>query len=150
MNISFVDTSIMTNLLGIPGKSEHKDTIQEEFWKLVRDGQEVLIMPLATIIETGNHIAHISDGGVRRKCADTFALLLRKTAEDEAPWTFYGIGFEKSDLIYLADNLVEYAVREVGAGDLSIVHQYQTYCDKTPGIGRSRIWTLDRHLAAYS
>lgn len=35
---------------------------------------DMLIMPASTIIETGNHIAHISDGTIRRKIALKFMI----------------------------------------------------------------------------
>lgn len=48
---------------------------------------ETLILPIASIIETGNHIAHISDGSIRRAIARSFAQYLRDTADDTAPWS---------------------------------------------------------------
>ena len=64
MNVRFIDTSIMCNLLEIPNMCADKERIKKE-WKEVLERKETLIMPLATIIETGNHIAHISDGRAR-------------------------------------------------------------------------------------
>lgn len=85
MNVRFIDTSVMANMLKIPGKCNAAESVQEEF-KQVIEAKEVLILPIATIIETGNHIAHIDSGNIRRTIAQKFGEYLRKTAEGEAPW----------------------------------------------------------------
>ena len=85
MNVRFMDTSIVLNLLEIPGKCQDAEKIKLEFKEAV-DTREVLILPMATIIESGNHIAHIADGTVRREKAIRFQEFLRKTANQEAPW----------------------------------------------------------------
>lgn len=84
MNVRFIDTSVMANMLKIPGKCNAAESVQEEF-KQVIEAKEVLILPIATIIETGNHIAHIDSGNIRRTIAQKFGEYLRKTAEGEAP-----------------------------------------------------------------
>lgn len=61
MNVRFIDTSVMMNLLEVPGKCADAQIIKEEFRQII-DNKEGLILPIATIIETGNHIAHISNG----------------------------------------------------------------------------------------
>ena len=57
MNVRFIDTSVMANMLKIPGTCNAAESVQEEF-KQVIEAKEVLILTIATIIETGNHIAH--------------------------------------------------------------------------------------------
>ena len=94
----------MANMLKIPGKCKDAERIQDEF-KQVIEAEEVLILPIATVIETGNHIAHISDGHIRRTIAKRFGEYLRKTAEGEAPWQLYGVELDKEGLLYLADHI---------------------------------------------
>lgn len=149
MNVRFIDTSIMTNVLRIPGRCNDAERLQRELEQVI-EAKEVLILPIATIIETGNHIAHIEDGNIRRAIAEKFGEYLRKTAEGEAPWKLYGIEMDKEGLLYLADHIEEYAVREIGIGDMSIVYAYEQYKNKTPAIGRIMIWSMDKHLQAYS
>ena len=131
MNIRFIDTSVMMNLLEVPGRCADSQMIKEEF-RQVLDNKEVLILPIATIIETGNHIAHINNGNSRRTIASKFGEFLRKTAEGKAPWQLYGIELDKE-----------------GVGDMSIIHAYEQYKSNTPGIGRIMIWSTDRHLQGY-
>lgn len=89
MNVRFIDTSIMLNLLEVPGRCAEKERVNEE-WRFILEKKETLIMPIATIIETGNHIAHIADGTARRSITLKFQEYLRKTADSLAPWQLYG------------------------------------------------------------
>lgn len=148
MNVRFIDTSVMANMLKIPGKCNDTERIQDEF-KQVIEAKEVLILPIATIIETGNHIAHIADGNIRRTIAKKFGEYLRKTAEGEAPWQLYGVELDKEGLLYLADHIEENAICEIGIGDMSIIYAYEQYKDTIPGIGRIMIWSTDTHLQGY-
>lgn len=148
MNVRFMDTSVMTNILEVPGRCSDAQKIKEEF-NFAMKQEEVLILPIATIIETGNHIAHIADGNIRRNVAAKFGQCLRKTAEGEAPWQLYGVELDKEGLVYLADHIEEMASFEIGVGDTSIIYAYEQYKNNTPGIGRIMIWSTDQHLQGY-
>ncbi len=148
MNVRFIDTSVMLNLLEVPEMCSKAKEVKEQ-WKEVLRTEEVLILPVATIIETGNHIAHISNGNVRRTIAGKFGEYLRKTAEGEAPWQLYGVELDKEGLLYLAEHIEENAMREIGVGDLSIIYAYEQYKEKTPAIGKIMIWATDTHLQGY-
>ena len=50
--------------------------------------KNVLILPFATIIETGNHIAHCGDGNIRKKTAGKFCECIDKIIKNEAPWQY--------------------------------------------------------------
>lgn len=71
MNVRFMDTSIVMNLLEIPKMSSDAEKIRDEFNHAVEE-RETLILPMSTIIESGNHIAHIADGTIRREKAMKF------------------------------------------------------------------------------
>lgn len=57
------------------------------------------VLPLATIIETGNHIAHV--GGDIYDLVDSFAGLIEKTIDEETPW----IAFSKQAELLQGDSL---------------------------------------------
>ena len=149
MDVHFMDTSILLNLLNVPHRNQDRPTVWKEFQELAGDPVNVLILPFAALIETGNHIAHIDDGTLRRQCAKTFAQCLEKTLDGKAPWAFYGQQFEKEDLRRLGEQFPDAATREIGFGDLSILRAYETYKARTPAIRRIRIWTTDHHLRGY-
>ena len=128
MNIRFIDTSIVMNLLRIPHMCQEYESVKKEFNEAIEQN-ETLILPLATIIESGNHISHIADGNIRREKAVKFQEFLRKTAKEEAPWELYGVGFTKEDM--------------------SIIRFYEKYKNEVPAVGRIMIWSKDKHLSCY-
>lgn len=148
MNVKFIDTSVLLNLLEVPGRCDKKELVKEQ-WRTYLEAKDALIMPVTTIIETGNHIAHITDSNARREIAAKFGEYLRKTASQEAPWKYYGGAMDKNELIYLADNIEEFATRKIGIGDMSIVYTYEHYRDEMPAVGSIMIWSTDAHLQGY-
>ncbi|WP_352404959.1 hypothetical protein [Sporanaerobacter acetigenes] len=149
MDVRFIDTTILANILDIPFMNQNRGQVIEEFKSLQKDENQVLILPLATIIETGNHIAHISDGNIRREKAKLMSEYLKNTAENNAPWQYYGKELDKEDLIKLSIEFPDMATREVGLGDLSIVRAYEKYKKSVPAIRNIMIWSLDNHLVSY-
>lgn len=149
MHVHIIDTSILCNILDLPFMSQDRQTVMQELTALQKDKQQVLILPLAAIIETGNHIAHIADGNIRRNRAEKMAELIKKTVNDEAPWTYYGKEFEREDLLEISKAVIDHAVREIGVGDLSIIQVFKKYKENVPAIGSIRVWSLDHHLQAY-
>lgn len=149
MNVRFIDTSIVMNLLEVPNMCAEAKAVKDEF-KAAVEAKETLILPMSTIIESGNHIAHIADGKVRRTKAMKFQTFLKKTAKDEAPWKLYGLEMKKEDLLALAEDFPECALRmEMGIGDMSIIRFYERYKNEVPAIGRIMIWSKDTHLMGY-
>lgn len=149
MHVNIIDTSVLCNILDLPFMSQNRPAVIHELAALQKDKQQILILPLATIIETGNHIAHIADGHIRRNRAKKMAELIEKTVNDEAPWTYYGKEFEREDLLEISKAVVDHAVMEIGVGDLSIIQVYKKYKEVVPAIGSIRIWSLDHHLQSY-
>ena len=146
MNICIIDTTIMLNLLEVPGCCAQKDDVLKEF-KTILTAKETLVLPLATIIETGNQIAKIS-GSKRYETAAKFTELLKKTADGQAPWSFAKSEVKVDDLRYYADNYLDFAKQSVGLGDLSIIRTYEK-CKTLIVGGTVWIWSKDKHLAAY-
>jgi hypothetical protein len=151
--VRYVDTSVVLNLLNFPGRSENRESVLQEFQRIVREKQ-TLILPLTSIVETGNHIAQLSNGQDRRRVAVAFSELLRKTADRKIPWTLDKLSMERDDLLYYADHFPKYAIREVGLGDLSIIHEFNRYVTNLRAASvfnvKVFIWTLDTHLAGYT
>lgn len=146
MNIRLIDTSIMLNLLEVPQRCDYKREVKNELIKAIQDDDR-FILPVATIIETGNAIAQIN-GNKRHDIAEKFALYLSKTAEGKAPWSCDSTEISKEDLIYYAENYVSNAVSGVGMGDLSIIRTYEK-CKESLIVGRIMIWSMDAHLSCY-
>lgn len=150
MNVRFIDTSIIMNLLEVPGRCQDMEHVKLEFSKALEAG-DTLILPVSTIIESGNHIAHISSGGIRREKALKFKEFLMNTAYNTAPWQLYGTELKNDDLLYIAQEFPDKALTlQMGIGDLSIIRFYEKYKENVPAIGKIMIWSTDAHLQSYS
>lgn len=151
--IDFIDTSVLCNLVPVPGRDQDSKRIREEMAQRTEAGTR-FILPITSVIETGNFIAQISDGVVRRNAATNLEELLRMVIASNAPWTLHEISWDKGFLEhFLAGGgsqtpYVEHAQNQVGAGDLCILTERDHYARRT-GIDAG-IWTLDRALAAHN
>lgn len=144
--VCLVDTSIFIEILNVPNKAtRHTEVLAELERKL--DNTEFLFLPMATVLETGNHIAQNGDGNQRRKCAGQFVAQVQLAIDGRSPFT--PINFLEADAMrrWLAE-FPDWAMRGQGLGDLSIVHDFQRLCEQNHG-RRVYIWSLDQHLSGY-
>jgi hypothetical protein len=150
----FIDTSILCNLLPVPGRDQSKEEVREEFRQL-KNSRTSFVLPVTTIIETGNHIAQLSDGHERRTAADTLTKMIKLMTEGKAPWRLHSYHWDSSFLRLLVEGvdggptLVEQAMAQVGCGDLCILAERRIFADRT-GLRDVTVWTLDQQLAAYA
>ena len=63
-DIVIVDTSVLLNVLDVPRRNQDRDAVLAEFDALV-DGSASILLPMAVVFETGNHIARLSNGRQR-------------------------------------------------------------------------------------
>lgn len=147
MYVHFIDTSVFLNILNVPGRNQQHDEVMKELKELLKEkDKNVFGLPFATIIETGNHIAHGGDGNQRREAAERFTKCIEKTINNKAPWQYYGNQLTSDDLKIISREFPNCAMRGEGFGDLSIIRAYEKYRDETPAISKIRIWSIDRHL----
>lgn len=150
MKIHFLDTTVFCNILNVYMMADEREIAMEELKEInYNSDKEKIILPFATIIETGNHISHISDGNLRYQTANRFCETIIKTVEGYAPWTYYGSQLTEEDLKSICEKFPESVKNCVGVGDLSIIRAYEKYKDETPGIEEIRIWSYDQHLKQY-
>lgn len=154
----FIDTSVLLNLLDVPHKNSHRVEAVEEFKRLARDPAIVLIIPVTAVIETGNHIAQLDDGNVRRQKAELLSGWLRKALDGTSPWGLSRSEWDDAALSRLIDGylhlpgLPQLASQGVGAGDAAILHERQRFIERAdvPSAQSVRIWTLDVGLGSYA
>ena len=104
-------------------------------------------MPIASIIETGNHIAH--SAGDRSGLGDSFADVIKATADKVNPWAAFTEQSElwkKENLIILAERWKKSVVSGQALGDASIVDVVQYYAKAGFEV---EIFTGDAGLKAY-
>lgn len=144
--ICIIDTSILLEILNVPQKASQHQRIWKELQEKISTG-EFLFLPMATIIETGNHIAHSANGEKRRKIAERFVRFIQDALEGKAPFT--PIDFLSSERMkqWLAE-FPDSAMRGISLGDLSIIKDWQRQCALHKA-RRVYIWTLDQDLMGY-
>ena len=123
-----------------------KEIVRELTIKITKG--ESLFLPLATILETGNHIAQNGDGNMRRIVAKKFVNQVQLALDGKSPFTPISLQNTMNIGKWLAD-FPDYAMRGQGLGDLSIINDYKEMHALYP-MRLVYIWSLDRHLSAYS
>ncbi|MCW8199892.1 hypothetical protein D8B23_16100 [Verminephrobacter aporrectodeae subsp. tuberculatae] len=145
-SIVLVDTTILLNMLDVPERNQQREKVWGDFKRRIEDNDHLFI-PLATIIETGNHIAHVDDGRLRRQAAERFVEAVRGALNDSAPWK--PLNFPShADLSEWLVDFPDSAMKEVGMGDLSIQKEWKQLRIKYP-MSRVLIWSLDNHLQSF-
>lgn len=154
-SVCIIDTSVFLNLLNVPGKNQDKDAIKQTFTEYVQLGA-TFILPMATIIETGNHIAQNGDGGTRRRTAQRFCTSVKGAFNGDAPYQPSDFPNAMEILAWI-DNFADHAGRNktldkpnegTSFGDLSIIKEFEKSCSMFP-MSEVFIWSLDSDLAAY-
>lgn len=147
-NVHFIDTSVLASLLNIPGKNEHYADAKTEYEQLVQRG-DTFVLPVAVLVETGNHIAHISDGRIRRAVAKKFAEVAKEAMKAESNWNI-APEIPSDVLQIILTQFPDQAMAGVGFGDVSIIEQFNDYWENRQPIGEMRIWSFDDHLSAHT
>lgn len=154
-SVCIIDTSIFLNLLNVPNRNQEKQKVIQDYQEYAQN-ECTFILPMATIIETGNHIAQNGDGGTRRETAQRFCTIVKAAFCGEAP--FKPSEFPNStDVmnwiddfpIHAGNNKSQYKQHEgTSFGDLSIIKEFEKCCRKFP-MSDVFIWSLDIDLLAY-
>ncbi len=155
MSICLIDTSIFVIILGVPRMSDNRDEILTELKEYV-ELETKLLLPMATILETGNHIAQNGDGRQRRNCAIEFVNQVTEAFAGNAPWQ--PTSFPSASAIQewlpefiacAATNKAPTKPEGTSFGDLTIIKEWEKVCRQNQGHDVF-IWSLDADLDQYS
>ena len=111
------------------------------------EAEDHLLLPLAAVFETADHIADLSDGRMRRRFALQFRDHILGALRDDPPWSLIELP-ETSRLVEWLGDFPDMATQELGLSDVSILDAWRRECDRHPS-QRVYIWTLHRQLRAY-
>lgn len=147
--ITLIDTSVLCELLQVPGKCDPDlgPILLEEMDDRVNAG-ELLVIPVTAVVETGNHIAQCA--GDRHALAMALVGMLRRAAKEDTPWRVLNTAFDGAFLLSLCDgdstgeDLAQLAAEGVGAGDVAILVERDVL--KKRSSARVQVWTLDGGL----
>ncbi len=144
--VCLIDTSVFVEILDVPRKACDHEQVITELQSKIENG-ESLFLPMATILETGNHIAQNGDGGQRRSCAHKFVVQVQQALRGQSP--FKPISFlEKKQLQQWLSEFPDSAMRGNSLGDLSIIHDFHRFCHQNPR-REIYIWSIDSHLSSF-
>jgi hypothetical protein len=148
------DTSILCAWLRVPGKETcgpdddrwDPERVDEKIDTEQRAGT-LFVLPLASIVETGNHIAQAAHS--RRERAAELARLMRESAEERSPWAAFtdqsGL-WTAERLKGLAETWPDLAVQKLSLGDTTIKFVAEHYAQAGYAV---EILTGDRGLKSY-
>lgn len=147
MTIALIDTSIFCELLEIPGKAQDAEVYQAELKKKTA-AKETLLLPITTVIETGNFIGHLGDGKKRRFYAEKFVGTVLNAINGTFPFTPTPF-FQVPELTLWLGEFTEWVKpADRGFGDLTITKEWERQCALHKA-RRVYIWSKDAHLAGY-
>lgn len=142
--IGLIDTSVLDNLLAVPKWCQDQERALAELQAYSDQGVQ-LLLPLAAIYESGNHIAQAT--GDHRAAAERFVVLVRKAVDGEAPFRLAEL-HDEADIKGWLGSFVERATQRIGMADLSIIHLWERLRSQARG-RRVFIWSYDGDLAGY-
>lgn len=152
--VLIIDTSILCVWLNVPGKAscglEHDRWDQRRVDEKIQaemQAQTTFVLPLATIIETGNHIAQAAHS--RKERGEALADLMHKSADNKTPWAAFSdqsILWSPEKLKALATTWPTLAVQKLSLGDATIKDVAEHYAQMGCAV---EILTGDQGLKAY-
>ena len=146
MTIAIVDTSILCELLAVPGESQQHLAALRMFEDRVRSDEEMLL-PLPVLLETGNHIAQATAGDARRRCAETFVSFGRLALAGNSPFRTTPFP-SREEVASRLTGFVEDAPRGLGLVDRMLVALWEAQRSLAP---RRRVYigSKDQHLRGF-
>ncbi|MEA5552076.1 hypothetical protein VB713_14100 [Anabaena cylindrica UHCC 0172] len=129
--VLLIDTSLLCVWLKVPGKETAGNNkwdfelVNEKIQLEIEKGT-TLVLPLATVIETGNHIAQAKNTSSDSKLITSkrFAKIMIDAADINNPWAAFSeqiVLWDAEGLKKLADKFPNQAVEKTSMGDASIV-----------------------------
>lgn len=151
MIFTLVDTSVLCELLEVPGMHSRSTELRAELTRREAAGERFVI-PATAVIETGNHIEHAT--GDRRGAAQRLVGLVRLAVAGGGPWELNQFAWDGDFLAAWCggdstqQSFVDLANSHLlGGGDVAILVERDRLL--TSGAAHEvRVWTLDARLAA--
>lgn len=152
MTIAILDTTVFCELLNVPMMASGYGQVLAEFEMKV-DAKEEMLLPIVTILETGNHIGQNGNGSQRRAAAMRFEQTVTLAIAGEAPFVVTPM-LDADALKAILPQFPNWAARVdskgkgSGLGDLLIVDLWKQQCRRFPH-RRVYVWSRDEHLKGF-
>lgn len=154
-SVLILDTTVICCLLRVPDKDTcgpkddawNYDRISELLKKEEEKGN-TFVLPLAALIETGNHITHSSSAN-KRNLAIALCELLKRSVNGNSPWATFieqSSLWEADQLTELSNTWPDLAMSGISIGDATIKQVAEYYAKAGMNV---EILTGDQGLKAY-
>jgi hypothetical protein len=153
-SVVIIDTNVLCAWLKVPGKEtcgsgsnllDYK--VADSLVKERISSKSTFVLPLAVIIETGNHISQAPAD--RYEAAKRLAALMAKTAEQESPWAAFVHQtklWDAAEITRLSEEWPELAKAKLSMGDVTIKRLAEFYAQSGFTV---ELMTADDGLKAY-
>lgn len=153
--ICILDTTIMLNLLDVPGRNKEVISVDTQYKKYV-ELDASFVLPVATVVETGNHIAKCGDGNIRRKFAYKFCEQVQAALKGNPPF-MQSESQNFLDMLNWIDIFPDHVNKGkqsnkkhegISFGDLSLIEEFNKFRQRFR-MSEILIWSLDSDLISY-
>lgn len=145
MTVCIVDTSVLVELLDLPHMNARHAQVEVDL-RAKLERSETMLLPMAAIVETGNHVGQVN-GDRRRLCAERFVTFVGDAIDGRAPFVATPM-YAPTELRAWLSTFVDWASRGIGFGDLSIKEEWERQRARHTQ-RRVYIWSFDQHLQGY-
>jgi hypothetical protein len=154
--LELIDTSVLCELLKVPNKSDGHEVALSELQEK-SEGPTELHLPIAGLVEAGNHISKIENGHFRRECALRLARMIEATLARTVPWSFTPLQWDAQfirELVAPSDEACpslgeSLATSYLEMGDLIVVGEFRRLRDSLDRkVIDVNVWTHDASLRA--
>lgn len=144
--IWIVDTSVLLEILDVPGFRQDREAIVEQYERRLRNNDRFQLS-MGVAIETGNHIADVKDGNIRRDRAMRFDKLVRSTLESGRAWQILRLP-EPHEFADWCSQFPDEVMRGFSLVDAMLIRTWET-TRRRGNMFRVAIWTKERRLMGY-
>ncbi len=153
--VELVDSSILINVVDVPHEANHREEVIRRLDEKASAGID-LILPIAAVVETSQHVQRISNGDARRKCAITLRDRVMDTIAGQLPWTFSPVAWDETFVSGFFDQrepvptfVDAMTTQGLEAGDLLIIAEWRLVRASLPRETHVvDVWTIDQALGA--
>jgi hypothetical protein len=129
-DIVIVDTNVFGCILNLPGEDNiRREQVIAEFLECRKRG-DFLILPISTIIETGNWVARLADGQHRRKHAERFVQQVLRSLRGQSPFRATQLLDGEELLKWIAES-PDYAMQKLEMADFTLIKEVERQASKT-------------------
>lgn len=153
--IVLIDTSVYLNILDVPGNNQCRDSIFSEFEVKLKQG-DYFLLPMATIWETGNHIADLGNSGHRFQFGKKLVEDVTRAINGDTPYRPTHFPSREEFLDWLTDfpihaqrsKTIKKSREGVSLSDLSMIKEWEQSKNRH-SMSQVLIWSLDADLYGY-